>query len=83
MPVYGRVRKLEQLLEETKAEAPSKTDAGEKEAVSTKRFRMPKLVLAALIVSAFMGLLNLIAWKSTAFCDFYTAHIFPVWCETY
>ena len=83
MPVYGRERKLEQLLEETKAEAPSKTDDGEKEAVSKKRFHMPKLVLAALIVSAVMGILNLIAWKSTAFCDFYTAHIFPVWCETY
>ncbi len=27
--------------------------------------------------------LNVIAWKSTAFCDWYTAHIFPIWENTY
>ncbi len=28
-------------------------------------------------------LLNVLAWKSTAFCDFYVDHIFPVWLNTY
>jgi hypothetical protein len=28
-------------------------------------------------------LINLIAWNSTAFCDWYIAHIFPIWVNTY
>lgn len=28
-------------------------------------------------------LLNLIAWKSRAFCDVYIAHVFPIWVGTY
>ncbi len=28
-------------------------------------------------------LVNILAWKSTAFCDFYVEHIFPVWLNTY
>ena len=27
--------------------------------------------------------LNLLAWRSTSFCDFYIANIFPVWVNTY
>lgn len=27
--------------------------------------------------------LNIVAWKSTAFCDAYIAHIFPIWVNTY
>lgn len=48
-----------------------------------KRFHFPKLLAAALITAAVMGLLNLISWRSTAFCDFYAAHIFPIWGATY
>lgn len=28
-------------------------------------------------------LLNIAAWNSTAFCDWYIAHIFPIWVGTY
>ena len=28
-------------------------------------------------------LLNVLAWKSTVFCDFYVEHIFPLWLSTY
>ncbi len=28
-------------------------------------------------------LLNIVAWNSTAFCDWYISHIFPVWINTY
>lgn len=28
-------------------------------------------------------LLNVLAWKSTAFCDFYVENIFPIWLNTY
>lgn len=28
-------------------------------------------------------ILNLAAWKSTEFCDWYIAHIFPIWLNTY
>lgn len=27
--------------------------------------------------------INVLAWNSTAFCDWYIIHIFPVWVETY
>ena len=28
-------------------------------------------------------LLNILAWRSSAFCDWYVEHIFPVWLNTY
>lgn len=28
-------------------------------------------------------LLNLVAWNSKAFCDWYVSHVFPVWVNTY
>ena len=34
-------------------------------------------VVAAII------LLNVLAWNSAAFCDWYIAHIFPIWVNTY
>ncbi len=39
-----------------------------------------------IILTVIMGLtiiLNLLAWKSTAFCDFYVEKIFPIWHNTY
>ncbi|MBO5291935.1 MAG: DUF3810 domain-containing protein [Lachnospiraceae bacterium] len=37
-------------------------------------------VLAVVLVTV---LLNVIAWHSTAFCDFYVRYIFPIWVNTY
>ena len=34
-------------------------------------------------IVAVIILLNIIAWNSTAFCDFYLTHIFPIWVNTY
>ncbi|SFC16106.1 DUF3810 domain-containing protein [Ruminococcus albus] len=31
----------------------------------------------------FFVLLNVLAWKSTQFCDFYQKHIYPLWAQTY
>ena len=28
-------------------------------------------------------LLNIAAWNSAAFCDWYIAHVFPLWVNTY
>lgn len=39
-----------------------------------------------IIISIIIGCvaaINLIAWNSTAFCDFYVKHIFPLWINTY
>lgn len=36
-------------------------------------------VIACVCLVAVSVVLNVIAWKSTAFCDWYTAHIFPIW----
>lgn len=30
-----------------------------------------------------MILLNVVAWNSTAFCDWYISHLFPLWVNTY
>lgn len=37
-------------------------------------------VLAVVLVTV---LLNVAAWHSTAFCDFYVRYIFPIWVNTY
>lgn len=37
-------------------------------------------VLAIVLVTV---LLNVVAWNSTAFCDFYVRYIFPIWVNTY
>lgn len=34
-------------------------------------------------IAAVTVLLNLAAWNSTAFCDAYISHVFPVWVSTY
>ena len=44
-----------------------------------------KKSLKYFLLSAFSlaVLINVLAWNSTAFCDFYVSHIFPVWLNTY
>lgn len=34
-------------------------------------------------IAAFIVVLNLLAWNSTAFCDRYIAYVFPIWVNTY
>lgn len=36
-----------------------------------------------LSVAALAVLVNILAWKSTTFCDFYVENIFPIWLNTY
>lgn len=43
--------------------------------------RKPYLLLCGILV--LMGILNVLAWKSKAFCDFYVVHIYPLWVNTY
>ncbi|MBR4060839.1 MAG: DUF3810 domain-containing protein [Lachnospiraceae bacterium] len=42
-----------------------------------------KGILLYLAIGAVVILLNIIAWRSTAFCDAYIAGIFPIWVNTY
>lgn len=42
------------------------------------KFRIAYGIIAAIII-----LLNVAAWKSTRFCDWYIAHIFPIWVNTW
>lgn len=39
-----------------------------------------KIYITIAIITA---LLHVLAWGSSAFCDFYIAHIFPIWVNTY
>lgn len=36
-----------------------------------------------LAIAVFIGVLNIIAWNNSAFCDTYIRYIFPVWVNTY
>ncbi|MDD3204802.1 MAG: DUF3810 domain-containing protein [Lachnospiraceae bacterium] len=38
------------------------------------------VLLGVLLVTI---LINVIAWQSTVFCDFYVKHVFPLWINTY
>lgn len=40
-------------------------------------------MIAYIATAALIFLLNLAAWSSRAFCDWYLEHIFPVWVNTY
>lgn len=46
-----------------------------------KRRKISKLAYLLGVMGILM--LNLLAWQSTEFCDWYIAHIFPVWLNTY
>ena len=43
----------------------------------TKKGRILFLVVLAIII-----LLNIAAWVSSSFCDWYIAHVFPAWVNT-
>ena len=46
--------------------------------------RVRKYILAWYIgIAVFIVGLNILAWHSTAFCDWYIANIFPIWLNTY
>lgn len=44
---------------------------------------MKKRGFKVLVIVLATVLLNVIAWHSTAFCDFYVRYIFPIWVNTY
>lgn len=44
---------------------------------------MRKRYLVLLGIAALMAVMNAVAWKSTAFCDFYVKNIYPLWVNTY
>ena len=48
---------------------------------TTKKGKIGKNIYAVGVFGVFA--LNLLAWKSTEFCDWYIDHIFPVWLNTY
>lgn len=48
-----------------------------------ERKRLSGQSTALIIIFAACIALNVIAWKWTAFCDFYAAHIFPLWTASY
>lgn len=45
--------------------------------VKKKRYRILSGILIVMII------LNILAWKSPAFCDFYVDNIYPLWVNTY
>lgn len=48
-----------------------------------KNWIRKKSVIGYIISALALAGLNLLAWRSTSFCDFYIANIFPVWVNTY
>lgn len=58
-------------------------DESNKRDSKNEKRRISKQLTALISVTAAMLILNFIAWRSTSFCDFYAAHIFPLWGQTY
>lgn len=48
-----------------------------------KKIRLKKSTVVLTALAVFTVILNIIAWNSNAFCDFYVMNIFPVWINTY
>ena len=46
-----------------------------------KKIKKSTIVLIALAVVTVV--LNIVAWCSVTFCDFYVENIFPIWINTY
>ena len=67
---------MEEKREKEKKEKKEKKESGKKGRSNRKRILF--LGIAALVM-----LLNVAAWNSTAFCDWYIANIFPIWVGTY
>ncbi len=42
-----------------------------------------KALITYLVVIAVIVTLNIAAWQSTAFCDWYIKYVFPIWVNTY
>lgn len=40
-------------------------------------------IILFLLIAALLILVNILAWASSSFCDFYITHIFPIWVNTY
>ena len=47
------------------------------------RKKLSKQFIALCTLLAVMVILNIVAWESRAFSDFYAAHIYPLWTQTY
>ncbi len=45
--------------------------------------RHTKAILVYLVIAAIIVGLNMAAWQSTAFCDWYIKYVFPIWVNTY
>lgn len=58
------------------SENPEKTD-------KKSRKKLSKQFIALCTLLAVMVILNIVAWESRAFSDFYAAHIYPLWTQTY
>lgn len=48
-----------------------------------KNLSRKKRVWVYIILVVLVLVLNVVAWNSTAFCDFYIKNIFPIWVNTY
>ena len=59
-----------------------RTDGGKGRSVQGKGFGRKSAVLCLIMVILTAGL-NVAAWNSTVFCDWYIANLFPLWVNTY
>ena len=48
-----------------------------------KHFKISKSGWIYIVIALVAVLLNLIAWKSTTFCDWYITYVFQIWVSTY
>ncbi len=68
-------------VETKEKQTASQQDTAEDKRVHKKfRHKQPAAMAALLVMCV---ILNIIAWQSSAFCDFYQKHIYPIWVGSY
>lgn len=70
------------IAEEKEADTAADISADSKK-VKTKKHRFSVQLIVIAVLLLICGALNVAAWKSTAFSDWYTANILPLWQNTY
>lgn len=70
-------------MEARKLEDITEKDVPIEEKKVQRKFIGKKAAVAYLGIAGLVIGLNVLAWNSTAFCDWYIAHIFPIWLNTY
>jgi len=76
-------RKLEESIENESVTKSYRREKKKMEPIQQRKKSRKGTVITYIGTVVLIILLNVLAWNSTAFCDWYIANIFPIWLNTY